>query len=63
MRNLYAVTAFRAFVEPGISASPADALSFVALAVHQLGAIAVFRFPSEGPMLYLALFEPRVGAA
>ncbi len=61
MRDLYAVTAFRVSVEPGISASPADVLSFVALVVHRLGAIAMFRSPSEGPMLYLAVFEPRVG--
>ena len=58
MRDLYAVTAFRVSVEPGISASPADALSFVALVVHQLRAIAMFRSPSEGAMLYLAMFEP-----
>jgi hypothetical protein len=61
LRDLYAVTGFRVFVEPGIPASPADALDFVALAVHQLGAIAMFRSPAEGPVLYLAVSEPRPG--
>ena len=35
MRDRYAVSAFGVSVEPGISASPADALSFVTLVVHQ----------------------------
>jgi hypothetical protein len=63
VRGRYVVTAFGVSVEPGISASPADALSFVALVVHQLRAIAMSWSPSEGPRLYLAVFEPRVIAA
>jgi hypothetical protein len=63
VRDLYAVTGFRVFADPGTSASPDDALSFVAMAVHQLGAIAMFRAPSQGPILYLAVFEPRASGA
>jgi hypothetical protein len=63
VRDLYAVTGFRVFIEPGINASPADAMSFVALAVHQLGAIGMFRSPSQDTVLYLAAFEPRANAA
>jgi hypothetical protein len=63
VRNLYAVTGFRVFIEPGIPASPEDAMSFVAFAVHQLGAVAMFRSQSDGPALYLAVFEPPASAA
>lgn len=57
VRELYAVTGLRVFVDSGINASAADSMSFVALAVHQLGAIAMFRSPTVGPVLYLAVFE------
>ncbi|MDB5318776.1 MAG: hypothetical protein JWN40_407 [Phycisphaerales bacterium] len=63
VRDLYVVTGLRVFVGPSTPASPADAMSCVAFAVHQLGAIAMFRSPSEDPVLYLAVFEPRVSAA
>lgn len=62
LRGLHAVTGFRVFVEPGVPASPADAMSFVALAVHHLEAIAMFRSPSQGPDLYLAVFQPPANA-
>jgi hypothetical protein len=55
LQALHAVTGFRVFLDPGIGASSADAQDFAALAVHQLGAIGMFRSPSEGPTLYLAV--------
>lgn len=58
IQNLYAVTGFRVFLDPGIRASLEDAQSFAALAVHQLGGIGFFRTPSESPVLYLAVHEP-----
>ena len=61
LQDLYAVTGFRVFLDEGIGASTADAQDFAALAVHQLGAIGFYRCPSEdaGPVLYLAVHEPR----
>ena len=58
IQGLHAVTGFRVFLDPGIRASPADAQDFAALAVHQLGAIGYFRCPSDGPVLFLAVYEP-----
>jgi uncharacterized protein DUF6882 len=57
MQRLHAVTGFRVFLDNGIGASLADAWDFAALAVHQLGAIGVFRCPSVGTELYLAVHE------
>jgi hypothetical protein len=59
IQELHAVTGFQVFLDPGINSSPADALDFAALGVHQLAAIGLFRCPSEGPVLYLAVHEPR----
>lgn len=59
VQGLHAVTGFRVFLDEGVGASPADALDFVALAVHQLGAIGFFCCPSEGPALYLAVHDPK----
>src|SRR5262249_15115072 len=47
LQALHAVTGFRVFLDQGIGASSADAQDFAALAVHQLGAIGVFRSPSD----------------
>jgi hypothetical protein len=58
LQGLHAVTGFRVFLDPGIGASSADAQDFAALAVHQLGAIGVFRSPSDGLTLFLAVHEP-----
>jgi hypothetical protein len=59
IRGLYETTGFRVFDQPGIDGSSEDAQDFVALAVHQLEASAMFRCPSDGgPILYLAVFEP-----
>ena len=58
IQGLHAVTGFQVFLDPGIGASPEDPEDFAALAVHQLGAIASFRCPSDGPVLYLAVHEP-----
>jgi hypothetical protein len=57
VQELHAVTGFRVFLAPGIGASSADAHDLAAVAVHQLGAIGVFRCPSDGPTLYLAVLE------
>jgi hypothetical protein len=57
LKSLYEVTGFRVFLDPGIGASSEDAQDFTALAVHQLGAIGMFRSPSAGPTLYLAVHE------
>jgi hypothetical protein len=58
VQALHGLTGFRVFLDPGIGASEGDAQDFAALAVHQLGAIGVFRSPSDGPTLYLAVEEP-----
>lgn len=55
IQGLHAVTGFRVFLEPGIGASFADAQDLAMLAVHQLEAIGLFRCPSDGPVLYLAV--------
>jgi len=59
IQELHAVTGFKVFINPGIEASRDDAQDFTALAVHQLGASAVFRCPAEGkaPVLYLAVHD------
>ena len=58
IQELHGITGFKVFLEPGIGASSADAEDLAALAVHQLDAIGLFRCPSDGPMLYLAVHEP-----
>ena len=58
LQALHTLTGFRVFLNPGIAASAVDAQDFAALAVHLLGAIGVFRSPSDGPTLYLAVHEP-----
>jgi len=60
IQSLHTVTGFRVFIDPGIQASSADAQDFAAMAVHILGAIGLFRCPSEEtrPALYLAVHEP-----
>ena len=57
IQSLYEVTGFRVFLNPGIEASADDAEAFAALAVHALDAIGIFRCPSDGPLLYLAVHE------
>jgi hypothetical protein len=47
LQDLYHVTGFRVFIDPGIPAWPADAQDFTALAVHQLDAVGFFRAPAE----------------
>jgi hypothetical protein len=58
IQGLHKVTGFQVFLDPGIPASAEDAQDFVALAVHQLGAIGFFRCPSNSAILYLAVHEP-----
>jgi hypothetical protein len=60
LQRLHDLTGFRVFLNEGITASSADAQDFAAMAVHQLGAIGLFRCPAEGdgPTLYLAVHEP-----
>ncbi|HOX07531.1 MAG TPA: hypothetical protein PK280_14110 [Planctomycetota bacterium] len=62
LQALHAVTGFQVFLNSGIGASTADAQDFVAMAVHQLGAIGFFRSPSNGPTLFLAVHEHEKGA-
>jgi sarcosine oxidase delta subunit len=61
LQSLYKVTGFRVFIDPGSKVSSADAEDFTALAVHILGAIGLFRCPSDGPVLYLAVHETNDG--
>ena len=56
LTELHAITGFRVFLDPGISASENDAEDFVALAVHCLGAIGFFRTAAV-PVLFLAVHE------
>jgi hypothetical protein len=61
IQGLHAVTGFQVFRDPGIGASAEDTQDFVALAVHQLGALGFFRCPPQGPddpVLYLAVHQP-----
>jgi hypothetical protein len=57
LQALHKVTGFRVFLDPGIAASSTDAQDFAALAVHLLGAIGLFRSLSDGPTLFLAVYE------
>jgi hypothetical protein len=64
LQSLHAVTGFQVFLDPGIEASSMDAQDFTALAIHQLGAIGLFRAPmgqnedgTQGPTLFLAVQE------
>jgi hypothetical protein len=57
LQALHNVTGFRLFLDPGIEATSGDAQDFTALAVHHLEAIGLFRAPSEGPTLFLAVHE------
>lgn len=58
IQGLHSITGFRMFLDPGRPASASDAQDCAAFAAHQLGAIGIFRCPSEGPLLYLAVLEP-----
>lgn len=57
IQGLHAVTGFKVFVDPGIDAAVEDAEEFSALAIHELDAIGLFRCPSGGPELFLAVHE------
>lgn len=57
IQSLYSTTGFRVFTTEGIEASSADAEDLAAMAVHQLECIGLFRRPSDGPTLYLAVHE------
>lgn len=61
LQSLHALTGFRVFIDPGIAASAADAEDFTALAVHQLGAIGLFRSSSDSTTLYLDGSRARAG--
>ena len=58
IRSLFAITGFHVFTTEGIEASSADAQDFSAMAIHQLDSIGLFKCPSDGPTLYLAVHEP-----
>jgi hypothetical protein len=55
LQALHQATGFSVFVEAGVPASAADAEDLAALAVHQLGAIGLFRVPANDVTLYLAV--------
>ena len=57
IQTLHEITGFRVFLNEGIEASPDDAEAFAALAVHALDAIGIYRCPSDGPLLYLAVHD------
>ena len=59
IQSLYDLTGFQVFLDPGIPADAEDAQDLAAMAIHQLGAIGQYRFPSETRMLYLAVHEAR----
>ena len=56
VRGLFAATGFKVFTDPGLPVAEADVLDLVALAIHQLGASAMFRCPGQ-PALYLAVHD------
>lgn len=57
IQSLYSITGFRVFATEGIEASSADAQDLSAMAIHQLDSIGLFKCPSDGPTLYLAVHE------
>jgi hypothetical protein len=57
-QDLHRITGFRVFLDPGIPASSADSQAFSAMAIHHAGAIALFKVPTEGPVLYFAVLSP-----
>ena len=59
LQSLHTLTGFRVFTSPGVGASASDANDFVALSVHELGAVGFFRVSSENttPALFLAVHE------
>lgn len=58
IQSLYSITGFRVFTTEGIEASSTDAQDLSAMAIHQLDSIGLFKCPSDGPTLYLAVHEP-----
>jgi hypothetical protein len=58
IQALYDVTGFQLFRDAGAWGSSDDALDFVALAVHQLDAIGMFRCPATESVIYLAVHAP-----
>ena len=63
IQALFDRTGFRVFRDEGVPAQSSDAQDLTAMAVHELGAMGMFRVPSpDGPMLYLAVHEPASAA-
>ncbi len=59
IQALFDRTGFRVFLDEGMPAKSIDAQDVTAMAIHELGAIGMYRVPSEGgPTLYLAVHEP-----
>ena len=64
IQALFDRTRFRLFLDEGMPAKSIDAQDITAMAIHELGAIGMFRVPSQaGPTLYLAVHEPAATAA
>ena len=57
IKSLYDLTGFKVFDDIGIDASSGDAQDLSACAIHALGAIGLYRCPSEAT-LYLAVHAP-----
>lgn len=55
IQALFDRTGFRVFVDAGLPATASDAEDLTAMALHELGATGLFRIPSEGLTLYLAV--------
>jgi hypothetical protein len=58
IQALQTTTGFQVFVIQGLPTSPGEANDLTALAVHQLGAVGVFRVPWTEATLFLAVFDP-----
>lgn len=60
---LYATTGFQVFTSEGIDATSTDAQDLSAMAIHLLDSIGLFRCPSDGPILYLAVHETAINSS
>ena len=64
IQALYDRTRFQVFLDEGMPAESIDAQDVTAMAIHELGAIGMYRVPrKDGPTLYLAVHEPASSAA
>lgn len=57
LQDIFKLTGFKVFVNPGIPGTQSDALDLTAMAVHQLDALGYFQSTIDGLTLYLAVHE------